>query len=78
MLLSSAEEFLWLRAGLGRVCAVQMAEATVITDGKAKVGEKLWAVGSAVLGGCVKAWKLGEDEQGLLLLHRDVVVAFSK
>lgn len=40
MLLSSAEEFFQLRAGLGRVCALQMAQATVITDMKAKVGKK--------------------------------------
>lgn len=33
---------------------------------------------SIVLGGCVKAWKLGEEEQRLLLLHKDVVVAFSQ
>lgn len=78
MLLSSAEEFFQLQAGLGRVCALQMAQATVITDMKAKVGKKHWAVGSTVLGGCVKAWKLGEEEQRLLLLHKDVVVAFSK
>lgn len=56
-----------------------MAETTVITGTKAKGRRgKLWAVGSAVLGGCVRAWKLGEEEQGLSVLNRDVVVAFSK
>lgn len=29
-------------------------------------------------GGCMRAWKLGEEERGLSVLNRDVVVAFSK
>lgn len=41
-------------------------------------GGKLWAVDSAALGGCVRAWKLAEEEQELSVLNRDVVVAFSK
>lgn len=38
---------------------------------------KLRAAGSAVLEGCVRAWKLGKEEQGLLVLTRDAVLALS-
>lgn len=45
------------------------AQVTVLTEAQEQLVVQCW-------GGCVGAWKLGEEERGLLVLNRDAVVAF--